>query len=141
MKSGGYGYFLLDGRAVGRKPKRGIMAHRMAWILTNGSIKKGMLVCHHCDVKRCVRPSHLFIGTVRDNAYDMYSKGKCLPFKLTLAQVLLIRNMALPFTQKRLSKLFGVSTTTIREIIKKQTWKDSLCQVLDPQFRPRRKKK
>ena len=51
-------------------------AHRVAWKLTMGSIPKGLLVLHKCDVKLCVRPSHLFIGTQQDNINDMFSKGR-----------------------------------------------------------------
>lgn len=34
------------------------------------------MVCHHCDVKCCVNPDHLFVGTHRDNVVDAIAKGK-----------------------------------------------------------------
>ena len=49
--------------------------HRFSWELHNGKIPKGMLVCHKCDVKNCVNPDHLFIGTYRDNIRDAMNKG------------------------------------------------------------------
>lgn len=48
----------------------------MAWELTHGPIPAGMQVLHHCDVKLCVRPTHLFLGTQRDNMDDMAAKGR-----------------------------------------------------------------
>ena len=71
----GYGFF-TPGTIKERKNKSGIMAHRKAWELTNGKIPYGKLVCHKCDNKLCVRPSHLFIGTYYDNTMDMVRKKR-----------------------------------------------------------------
>lgn len=35
-----------------------------------------MFVLHKCDVKNCVNPDHLFVGTQQDNVDDMMSKGR-----------------------------------------------------------------
>lgn len=66
----GYGVF------YGPKGWDSIPAHRVAWILTNGDIHPGLHVCHTCDVRLCVNPSHLFLGTSRDNIHDMIRKGR-----------------------------------------------------------------
>jgi hypothetical protein len=52
------------------------MAHRYAWTITHGPIPRGMHVCHTCDVKLCVRPDHLFLGTPKANMEDMRAKGR-----------------------------------------------------------------
>lgn len=44
-----------------------------------GPIPKGMFVLHKCDVRACVKPDHLFIGTKKDNTRDMMSKGRSYP--------------------------------------------------------------
>ena len=51
-------------------------AHRAAYEMFRGSIPNGQLVCHHCDRPRCVKPDHLFTGTVKDNAQDAVRKGR-----------------------------------------------------------------
>lgn len=61
---GGYGRFDAD------------RAHRVAYELVVGPIPPGLFVCHHCDVPRCVRPDHLFVGTAKDNAQDRDRKGR-----------------------------------------------------------------
>lgn len=50
--------------------------HRMSFTLLNGSIPIGKCVLHTCDVRRCINPDHLFIGTKRDNTLDMIAKGR-----------------------------------------------------------------
>lgn len=52
------------------------LAHRVSWILSYGEIPQGMLVLHHCDNTFCVNPTHLFLGTQRDNVHDALAKGR-----------------------------------------------------------------
>lgn len=66
---GGYGkYWAGDGQHQS--------VHRYSWAIANGPIPEGMVVCHHCDNKKCVRPVHLFAGTQKDNMHDMMAKGR-----------------------------------------------------------------
>ena len=111
-------------------------AHRVSWILTNGKIPKGLFICHHCDNSSCVNPSHLFIGTAKDNSSDMVSKGRSRSgkvysgednsqSKLTAKEVRQIRSMyeTGKYTKKALGEIFSVSDVTIHNIVYRKKWK------------------
>lgn len=51
-------------------------AHRVAWMLANGSDPGELLVLHRCDTPACCNPSHLFLGTNAVNMADMVAKNR-----------------------------------------------------------------
>lgn len=51
-------------------------AHRVSWILANGSIPNDLWVLHKCDNPECVRPEHLFLGNNTINMIDCVSKNR-----------------------------------------------------------------
>lgn len=48
--------------------------HRLAYILTQGSIPPGATVLHSCDNQLCCNPKHLRIGTQTENVADRNNK-------------------------------------------------------------------
>lgn len=121
----GYGWFRLN--------KKMQMAHRISYQLYIGSIKEGLLVCHHCDNPRCVNPGHLFLGTDTDNVQDCVKKGrnrygdnageKHGLSKLTDEQVSAIRTMWSNGAHGvDLAKEFSVSQANISLIVHHRRW-------------------
>lgn len=127
---GGYGGFWRDGKVRA--------AHREAWILFKGEIPANLNVLHRCDVRCCVNPYHLFLGTSSDNMKDMVRKGRnalngpgfrgedhsmC---RLTEEQVKEMRKLHIPRKKgqyEKLSKLFGVSKSMVAKITNRRNWK------------------
>lgn len=119
---GGYGNIRVGCQVVG--------AHRVAWMLTYGSIPEGMLVCHRCDVRLCCNPAHMFLGTPADNLADMVAKGRQASgeasghAELTEAQVREIRALrARGYTYSKLMALYGKSNTCIYSICRYISWR------------------
>lgn len=102
---------------------REFKAHRIAYLLEYGCFDGKLLVLHRCDIRHCVRPSHLFLGDAKLNASDRTQKGRGVrvvgashPFsKFTPNQILFMRKKRREgtMTQKDLVRYFGVSKSTI----------------------------
>lgn len=108
---------------------RPLQAHRVSWVLHFGPIPDGLWVLHRCDNRPCVRPDHLFLGTVTDNNRDMVAKGRAIKpeqhargerastAKLTADQVRELRAAhAAGESAKSLAARFGISTVMVGRI-------------------------
>lgn len=128
------GYGILN---PGRPLTSPLKASRVSWEIHNGPIPPGLVVCHRCDNPPCVNPSHLFLGTMRDNSRDAVSKGRNYQVparlkargekhggaKLVPADILFIREwFEAGWTQEQLAKVCGVSVSTVKKVTQRKTW-------------------
>lgn len=109
--------------------------HRIVYEMMHGPIPSHLFVCHKCDVRCCVNPDHLWVGTHNENMADMSRKGrasrKVIRFgesspssKLTDEKVLEIRARAANGeTRRSLGAEFGVRKSVIDRIVYRQKWK------------------
>lgn len=118
-KRTGYGHMVIKAQAK--------MPHRVAWEVANGPIPVGMRVLHRCDVRTCINPDHLFLGTHLDNMHDMAAKRRAASgaqngsAKLTPQQVSEIRGSLL--SNSRLAIDYGVCSATISNIKTMKNWR------------------
>lgn len=121
----GYGQFYMN--------KSNNRAHRIAWIFENGQIANNLCVLHRCDNPGCVNPSHLFLGTIKDNVVDMDFKHRRNPIKnekvwkatLSCDDVVEIRKLRSGGAKlKDLAKKYSVSFQAISAIHRRINWKN-----------------
>jgi hypothetical protein len=116
---GGYGTIRINNKKY--------PTHRLVYELNYGKIPDGMHVCHKCDNPPCCNPSHLFLGTHKDNMLDKMKKCRQRRnsgnSKITEDDVREIRRLHGTITQKKLAEKFGIVQTTVSRIVFRERWK------------------
>jgi hypothetical protein len=107
---------------------RDIYTHRLSYTLTYGPIPEGMLIRHRCDNPPCCNPSHLELGTKKENGLDAYKRGlqpRKKSTKLTPEKAKEIRALyAQGVSQGKIARIFEVDQTLISRVIHSKRWKD-----------------
>jgi hypothetical protein len=133
------GYTDVDGYAIAHFKADGVgrnmKVHRLVYEEAHGPIADGMMVCHRCDVRSCVNPDHLFLGTAKDNVADMWAKGRWRPgaqdnrgernprARLSHQDVASIRaKRSAGIGAAELAKDYGVSRSHVQRICRGQMW-------------------
>jgi len=106
----GYGQLKINGKMVA--------AHRFSWELINGPIPNGLFICHKCDVRNCVNPSCMFLGTLQQNQKDMALKNRGANRKWTIEQISDMRKLYKNGLNKTsIIQMFNISRSYLDEIL------------------------
>lgn len=118
VNSSGYGYIKIN--------RRGLSSHRVSFAITHGRMPTGVLR-HTCDVRRCVRPSHLIDGSTLENVADMIARGRARfnhsnrPRKLSDRDLIRIHKFARAGqTTRQISRKLKVSQPLIVQVLNGQ---------------------
>ena len=112
LSRGGYGKFWL----IDRQAK----AHAVAYELFSGPTN-WKWVLHKCDNRKCVNPSHLYLGDAKQNAKDRTDRQRWsvwTPFSVVVA----IRDKYASgsYTQQQLASEYGINQTQVSRYVLNQ---------------------
>lgn len=126
-KLSGYGFFSVYKTPFHTKKSHMERAHIASYRIFKGD--PGLLnVLHTCDMRWCVNPDHLFLGTHQDNTDDMIRKGRLVKnfgethprHTLTAPQVLAIRADDRP--TRFIAAQYQINPVTVRKIKRRALW-------------------
>ena len=117
----GYGTIYFSGKQL--------YAHRVSWVIHCGAIPMDAHVLHSCDVRNCVNPDHLFVGSNQDNVVDCVTKmrhawgEKNGHSTLTIDEIQLAKDRYLGGdTQRQIAEDLGVTQPAISRIVRGERW-------------------
>lgn len=123
-KGDSYGKMFRRGSGEGKE-----YTHRISWIIANKrQIPRGLHVLHKCNVKRCVNPQHLYVGTHAENMRDFRNTPKYkyrFAAKLKPEQVTELRKLvAAGSSYKEVAGIFGLAYSAVSPIVRREYWAD-----------------
>lgn len=98
--------------------------HRISYFIFKGCLGDKW-VCHTCDIRKCINPDHLFLGSPSDNMKDCSRKGRIIRGEnnpLSIFTDMQIEEMRLlkqeGFTYERLQRIFNCSLPQLVNVVK-----------------------
>lgn len=110
------------------------LASRVAFFISTRIDPAELWVLHSCDNPRCVNPAHLSLGSAKENARQMFERGRSYDrvgegnprAKLTARQV---KEMRVAYRDgkpmRQLAAFYGIGQTQASRIVRGESW-DSL---------------
>lgn len=129
VQRNGYGAFKID--------RHKIDAHVVSWRISQGGIAVplGNLIMHTCDLRCCVNPEHLQLGTVSENMKHAHEDGRGEHFKsqgedhynakLTEDIVRLLRSeyASGQISGRQLADKHGLNYDNVKSVLQRKSWK------------------
>lgn len=107
--------------------------HRFVYAKTHNVIlTSNDVIMHTCDVRDCIEPTHLVLGTNKDNIQDRHKKnrnakseghGRSILNEDDVREIRRLYSKKLA-TQEELGRRYGVSHASIGAVVRYETWKD-----------------
>lgn len=97
------------------------LAHRLVATQTFGSIPAGQVVRHKCDVRLCINPEHLELGTQGDNLNDRKERKVYRKLDRADAEAIKVRLKA-GEVMRTIAEDYMVSITMIHHIKTGRQW-------------------
>lgn len=121
---------LRNGYPVQTRNRQQTTIARLVLIHRYGKQSSDIVTRHGCDNRACINPDHIIPGSNADNVHDKMERQRQARgeqhgrAKLTASEVLKIRALhGSNMSNTKIVRLFGISRTTVRNIIARETWR------------------
>ena len=84
-----------------------IRIHRFIYEEKFGKVKKGNVVRHTCDNRKCINPDHLIEGTQKDNMQDAVDRNRSLKG---------ITNPRVKLNEQEVLEIFNNTVNSVKEL-------------------------
>lgn len=115
----GYGWIKAFGKVVS--------AHRLSYELHRGPIPNGMHILHSCDVKDCVNPDHLHVGTHAQNMAEAFERNRMAAHIARLSNPVIVLGKRYE-SQNAAERALGLGSGTVRYWIRNHPKKAILIE-------------
>lgn len=112
-------YTRNDGYISVKIKGKNVRVHRLVYESNYGAIESGLVVMHKCDNPSCINPSHMELGTHKENMEDKTRKNRTPKNQVRLNQEQKLELCLSNLTEDELCKKYGVSYRTVRNIKKR----------------------